>query len=302
MATLVLSIASFGCQGPSNWTLAIDEKTATVSNANRPIFCYRHGEVPYKPYIQTIHTPKGINILRDAPHDHLHHHGIMYAINVDDVECWAETKDCGYQISRKTEAINPHSSGGIDRAGIRQAIEWTASDRQKVLLREDRVVEAIGGRGIDASLITWQTVLSTPPGKGHSELTGRNYFGLGMRFVPSMDKGGQFFNADGKRTVAGTDNVRSKWCAYTAASDCLVVTVAMFDHPANPRHPATWFTMDSEFAYMSLTPDLHHQDILLKEGQDLRYCFGVALWDGEVAANRIEKLYQQWVTMQTPRK
>ena len=84
-------------------------------------------------------------------------------------------------------------------------------------------------------------------------LSGSHYFGLGMRFVRSMD-GGEFFNADGKEGTIfrGEERlVRSNWCAYTAAIDGKPVTVAMLGHPDNPRHPTTWFTMAKPFAYLS---------------------------------------------------
>ena len=79
-------------------------------------------------------------------------------------------------------------------------------------------------------------------------LSGIHYYGLGMRFLTSMDNGGRFFNADDKPgDVIGGDQrlTPTKWCAYTAKADGKPVTVAIFDHPANLRHPAKLFTMTS---------------------------------------------------------
>ncbi len=71
-----------------------------------------------------------------------------------------------------------------------------------------------------------------------------------------MDRGGRFVNADGKSGVDGTNDARSAWCAYTAEADGKPVTAAMFDHPANLRHPATWYTMNKPFVYISGTLNL----------------------------------------------
>ena len=37
------------------------------------------------------HYVTGENLLRDAPHDHLHHHALMYGIRVNGVNFWEET-------------------------------------------------------------------------------------------------------------------------------------------------------------------------------------------------------------------
>ena len=72
------------------------------------------------------------------------------------------------------------------------------------------------------------------------------------------------------------------------------VTVAMFDHPKNARHPATWFTMHKPFAYLSATLGLHEKPLEIDK-KGLNVCYGVALWDGKVSKERIEKLYKKWI-------
>jgi hypothetical protein len=110
-----------------------------------------------------------------------------------------------------------------------------------------------------------------------------------------MDKGGRFFNAAGATGVEGTNDVKSDWCAYCAEADGHPVTVAVYNHPDNPRSPARWFTMDDQFAYISATPDLHREPIVLPKGESLRFHFGVALWDGHVDAEKVAALYQRWL-------
>ena len=126
----------------------------------------------------------------------------------------------------------------------------------------------------------------------------RHYFGLGLRFVTSMDNVGQFFNATGQpgKTVRGTERlVRATWCAYTAPVDGKPVTVALFDHPDNARHPATWFTMTQSFAYIAATLNLSEQPLTLSADRPLRLRYGLALWDGEVSPDAVQQAYQQWV-------
>jgi hypothetical protein len=83
------------------------------------------------------------------------------------------------------------------------------------------------------------------------------------------------------------------WCAYLSSIDGKPVTIAMFDHPDNPR-PATWFTMQDPFAYLSATMRLHEIMMELKSGQTLTVCYGIALWDGHKTKSDIENLCLKW--------
>ncbi|MBP7937447.1 MAG: PmoA family protein [Phycisphaerae bacterium] len=293
-----------GCQAPDpsdRWTVSPSSVVFKSSATDRPLLTYRHGDVPYKPYIERLCTPAGVNILRDAPFDHLHHHGIMYAINADGVEYWAETPESGRQIVLDTRSPWTDRIDGLYRTRLTQELMYRGSREKLPSVIENRTIEAYRGEDLQASLITWQSRLRTGKLGDEIKLSGKEYYGLGMRFVPSMDKGDDFFNADGKNGFKATNNVPSRWCAYSAKAGDKLVTVAMFDHPANPRYPAVWFTMNEPFSYMTITPDLHHEGMTLKRGTPLVFRYGVALWDGRTPADQVEKLYQRWVTLANDR-
>lgn len=275
----------------------ITPSSICLRTAENPVLTYRYGDVPFKPYIERLYTPSGINILRDAPYDHLHHHGIMYAINVDGAEFWAETPQAGKQLGDGPRNLVPDTIQGLDRTGFSQDLLWYAPDAKKPSIQEARRIEAYRGKDLNATLITWRTELRSPADRPSVELSGSPYFGLGMRFVPTMDKGDDFFNADGKTGFRGTNDIKSRWCAYSAKAGDKLVTVVMLDHPKNPRHPAVWFTMNDPFSYMSITPGLHHEKMTLKQGEPLVFQYGVALWDGRPQADEVEKLYQRWVAL-----
>ena len=118
-----------------------------------------------------------------------------------------------------------------------------------------------------------------------------------MRFLTSMDSGGRFFNSTGQPgdVVRGSERlVAASWCAYTASADGKPVTVAIFDHPSNPRHPNQLFTMTPPFAYLSATLNLWKEPLTLKAGTKLKLSYAVAAWDGETSAEQIESLYDKW--------
>jgi len=146
--------------------------------------------------------------------------------------------------------------------------------------------------------VTWRTALVTAPGHESVTLGGHHYYGLGARFVTSMDKVAKFQNAAGApgEIVRGDERLTAtRWCAVTGPVEGKPITCALFDHPANPRHPNKMFTMATAFAYLSTTLNLWKEPLAIKAGQPLRLCYGIALFDGAPTAAEIEKLYQLWL-------
>ena len=85
------------------------EKTSdaiAIRDGERTLLEYQQTPNPYKVYVRTFATPNGLQILRDSPHDHVHHHALMYAIGADGVDFWGENPAAqpGKQIPGSTEA------------------------------------------------------------------------------------------------------------------------------------------------------------------------------------------------------
>jgi hypothetical protein len=279
-------------QSPMRITL--DESALSIHTADQLLLSYRYQNVPFKPYVHEFLSPHGINVLRDAPADHLHHHGLMFAVAVDGLNFWEEKQPAGRQQHHSFTNLTAHNHDDHPRATFTEHIHWLNTQNQ-TLLKEQRTIEIRQPNDPNVTLLTWQAKFEPPPGKEFATLTGRRYYGLGMRFLKSMDTGGTFRNAKGNTGVDGTNNTAACWCAYTAKANGKPVTIAMFDHPRNQRHPATWFTMDQPFAYLSLTMNLHNQPLKVVRDKPLVVCYGVALWDGKVQADRINQTYQRWL-------
>jgi len=282
---------------------AADESILTVKDGDQPVFEYRHGGDLFKPYVAKFFSPSGVNVLRDQIADHPHHHGLMFAVGVDGVDFWAEAKTSGRQVC-KFQGTVKEVRGDFTWLATREShIEWVGPADGQVLAMETRKITAYRRGELGATLLTWQTKLAPPEGKPSIKLSGSHYFGLGMRFVQSMDGADDFFTPEGKaagETVRGNERlVRGKWCAYAAEADGKPVTVAMFDSPGNVR-PAWWFIMAKPFAYMSATLNLHREPLVVEAGKPLTLTYGVAVWDGKVKAEEIEKLYARWLELAKP--
>lgn len=292
---LIVTAGLYGCStgsGAKSTGVGYDNREGFVAYGGKQMMVYRFGEVPFKPYVQQLRSPAGVQVLRDAPADHLHHHSLMFAIGVDGVDFWAETPDCGKQVhqSNSISAFN-HVKGSMGQ--LVEKLDWMGPGGK--LLEEERSVETFPILG--ATVLNWRSRIMRPEGMETAKLTGSHYFGLGARFVETMDKGSRFLYSDGQAgpVVRGDERLTAgKWCAVQGKVDGKDVTIAMFDGAGNPR-PAAWFTMNDPFAYLSATMRLHEQPMELKAGQTMELFYGVAVWDGHVSANTINAVYQQWV-------
>ncbi|UCD28150.1 MAG: PmoA family protein [Planctomycetota bacterium] len=307
LVSVFITLLLAGCSIPDGGkAFRVEKDEASVCfyagnspEGGKPLVRYRYADVPFKSYVQEFRTPWGVNILRDSPHDHKHHHALMLGLTVDEVNFWAEEKNCGKQVHREFADWIQDTQKGLQRAAVTDVVDWINPADKKSVIHEYRTIETYRAKILGASLLTWNSQFELPADKSSASITGVRYYGLGVRFVQSMDVGGDFINADGKTGVEGTNKDRSSWCAYKALADGKPVTVAVFDYPKNVRHPATWFTMTENFAYISATLDLPKNPVEVSAAEPLRLRYGLAVWDGHVESETIDKLYKRWIELPT---
>ncbi|MBI2431464.1 MAG: PmoA family protein [Candidatus Hydrogenedentes bacterium] len=283
-------VCALPAAGADSFRLMVDEATVSVLHQDQAVMRYRYGGVPFKPYVDQLTTPSGVNILRDAPEDHLHHHALMYAVKLNGINYWEEKEAPGRELHARWTSVDVRP----EAAGFVELVQWKAPAEDTVLAEETRTITLHRVEGVDATLLTWAMAMRAA---GEPvELTGAHYHGLGMRFLVSMDANGRFMNAndDPGELVQGSQmRTRGRWCVYQAEADGKPVTVAMFDSPENAQ-PVTWFTMTKTFAYMSATLESDRKPLQLGE---LILKYGVAVWDGHVDREQIEAVYQRWLML-----
>ena len=301
---LLITTISIPVIAENSISITTGEDAVSINVGSKLLLRYPYNNVPFKPYVQKLFSPTGVNILRDAPADHLHHHALMFAIKVNGINFWEETPTAGRQLHKSFTNVTTDTKTDVEndrhkdtrKAGFTEQIDWINS-KKELLLKEHRTIDVCQGTDLGATLLTWQSKFELPEGTESATLTGSHYHGLGVRFIQSMDSAGKHLNPEGKpgAVFRGDERLlRSKWCAYTANADGKPVTVAMFDHPKNPRHPATFFTMTKPFAYLSATLNLHKEPLKVVSDKPLVLRYAVAVWDGKVENEMIDELYQHW--------
>jgi hypothetical protein len=273
----------------------------TVTVDGGELLTYQCEPNPTKVYVSRWFTPQGVQVLRDSPHDHVHHHALMYAIGVDGVDFWSEVPidQYGRQLPRDLNNSSSVNDQGQGHWTMQQTVDWL-SPAGEVLAQEERQIRAHLKAISGASLLTWRFALRPAADKDSIELWGRHYFGLGMRFAESMDKGSRFLLPPGANSVPvrGSEQLTdAKWCAVQGAVDGRPVTVAMFDAPDNQPRQTSWFTMNVPFAYLAATLKLHEQSLVVTSGQPLRLRYGIAAWDGHVGREAVDLAHQAWLKL-----
>ena len=297
------------------------DQDVTMEVRGFTIATYRATPSPKRPFLRELWTPGGVQVLRDSPHDHRHHHGMMFALSVDGLDFWCDVPQAGTQVPKPLEDVQLGGAADTSRVTFTQPLDWVAPNGT-VSLNERRTITAFADPKIDApktrvpgadpnkinvTLLTWRSILSVPGSKA-VKLGGSDFSGLGTRFVVSMDGKGRFFNAAGHASATpggdgqSIDNKRvtqSKWCAYTATADNKPVTIAMFQHPKNPQPPYfCHLHIAGGFAFLTGAMNVDQKPIEVKPGAPLDLRFGIALWDGEIDAGRVEAVYQKWVELE----
>ncbi len=316
----LLSCTAAIADPPKSLRLQMDQDV-TIEVDGHTIATYRATESPMRPFLRELWTPGGVQILRDSPHDHRHHHGMMFALSVYGQDFWCDVPGAGREVPKPLEDVHLGGEPATSRVTFTQPLDWVAPNGT-VSLRERRTISAFADSKIDApkkpipgadphkinvTLLTWRSILSVPGNKA-VKLGGSDFSGLGTRFAVSMDGPGRFFNSTGhESSTLGSDGqaidnkrvTQSKWCAYTATADNKLVTIAMFHHPKNPQPPYfCHLHIKGGFAFLTGALNVDKKPIAVRPGAPLDLRFGIALWDGAVDKDRVEAVYQKWVELE----
>jgi len=184
---LLITAISNPASAENSMSITTGENAVSINAGTQLLLRYPYKNVPFKPYVDALYTPSGVNILRDAPHDHLHHHGLMFAVKVDGVNFWEEHEAPGRQAHIAIGDVGVHQWGPLNWATFTERVRWVNPKNRKGLLEEERKITIQASEMFDATVLIWQARLTLPERKQSAELTGARYHGLGARFLQSVD-------------------------------------------------------------------------------------------------------------------
>lgn len=254
-----------------------------VLYGRRPLLDYRYDRARPKPYVHPLYFPDGSPATLDAPHDHVHHRGLMVAWSaLDGFDFWGEVNPAphGQIVHQRFERV---SEG--DAAVIVAVNHWVAEGALRLVERRTLRVPPPRPEGIWLEWTSeFEAARDVALGAGEHP-----YNGLGARFVDAL-AGGGVRNSRGTVEIAKANGEAARWCAFYGAPG----GVAFFDHPSNPRHPTPFFVMNKPFGYLSAAPTFHDRTFHLKTGDRLRFQWGVLSYQGTRSAKSLDRIFDNW--------
>jgi hypothetical protein len=270
----------------------------------KKLLTYAFASHQFKPYVQSLFTLEGDDVLRDAPADHLHHHALMYAIRVNGVNFWEERDKPGHE---RPVRLLSHSTGttsaGLPQATFTHLIHWVrdedhalADTAPAALLIERRTLTLVADEARKEIALRWNAKFEAGPAADRVNLHGSDYNGLGLRLPAAWDRMAGHLNSENtaySKEHRG-DVTPARWGAIRHTLDGREITVALFGHPAN-RGTTSFFSMRDPFAYLAVTQNLSKAPIEYARGDKFGIDYLVVVSSHRASHEQLDGRYARWV-------
>ena len=288
---------------------------------------YFFQDVP-KPYCYPVLGPGGTPMTRkwpledtkDEERDHPHHQGIWFGHQiVNGNNFWTINPGTGKVVQESiVSAVSGEKSGAITTQN-----KWVSKDGA-VILRDERTLRFYNrpdGRVMDYDVTlkapeadvtfgddkdgmmairvaeTMRVMKFTAKGEKPKAGDGHIVLSTGVR-----DSGETALAAKEAKKEATTWGKQAAWCDYYGPVDGKTVGVAIFDHPANPRHPTWWHVRDyGLFAanpfgkhYFENLTDKNAGNLVLPKGQSLTFRYRFYFHDGDEKQAKVAEHYAEY--------
>lgn len=300
IGTIVISSFSLFAQAI---TLNQTHDSVEILYAQKRVMLYVFGTNQLKPYVKELYTMDGRNILLDAPPDHLHHHGLMYAITVNGINFWEETATSGVEYPVKIYGNKSVATGGIKWAEFNHEINWVARsnifagiDAKNAFLIENRKLKVIIDEGNDVIILDWTGNFKVGDFAEKVTLSGTDYHGLGLRFVREFDKVAKHFNPANLPYPTGGkhDLIETPWAGVYCNLGGKPVTIAMFTHP-DVAGKSVYFSMIDPFAYLSATQGINKEPLVYSKGDNFTIRYLVVISGNELSLEKLGQIRKNWI-------
>jgi hypothetical protein len=262
-----------------------------VRYQGRKLLVYAFATNQFKPYVRELYTLRGDNVLRDAPPDHLHHHGLMYAVCVNGINFWEERGAAGIQQSVTLPWQDRLRPGWVQ---FRQVVHWVApTNTASPLLVENRVLSLKVDESSQEVALRWDSFFTA---RQAVKIHGPNYDGLGLRLPESFNHVAKFQNsADAPYSANHTqDVIPARWTSVSGIVDGRQVVLVMFGRKNNAGGDTSFFTMLDPFAYLSATQALDKRPLEYKAGEEFTLSYLLTVYSEPKSLEFINRRGELW--------
>jgi sugar phosphate isomerase/epimerase len=266
---------------------------------------YNYQDVP-RPFFYPVIGPTGVpvnrhwpmkDINKDEAQDHVHHKSLWFTHGeVNGHDFWGEGRGSGKVVHDKFLKV----SSGSETGEITSTNKWVARDGKVICTdtRTHRFYNRPDGQCMDFE-ITFHA------SEGKVVLGDTKEGSMAIRLTPTMRlKGkvgkGHIVNSEGQ-TDGSTWGKRAAWCDYYGPVEGETVGVAIFDHPANPKHPTWWHVRD--YGLFAANPFGVHNferktkgvgDITIPAGESLTFKYRFYFHKGDEKQGKVAQQYREY--------
>ncbi len=242
-------------------TLARRGSQVQITIGRKQFGVYYFGSGSPKPYLSPLRSSDGVVLTRGWPmirnipgesHDHPHHRAMFFAHgDINGTDFWGEAA-----ATRKEQTAHGkfysseelpkgrtvfvkllESKGGPDSGTV--SAEFNLVDPNGKTIGSE--TQSYTFRG-DSTTRTIDCVFTTTADKGVALKFGDTKEGtFAIRLVKALEEpNGHMLNSEGKGGEKEIWGKRADWVDYSGKVAGEELGIAIFDHPSNLRHPATW--------------------------------------------------------------
>ena len=294
--------------GAADVPISIDSKpdqgVLEVRDKGQKILVYAFATNQFKPYVRELYTLRGENVTRDAPPDHLHHHGLMYAVYVNGVNVWEERGTPGVQRHAELPMkVATMGANGMPTASFTELIQWLSPSNQPAsdpaaaaVLHERRILTVSVDEKSQEVALSWDSQFQVGSNAGKITISGPNYDGLGMRLPESFNHVAKFENsADQPYPGKNTQNViTARWTSVSGQMDGREVMLVMFGCADNARGDTAFYTMLDPFTYLSATQALDKKPLEYAPGDKFSLSYLLTVYPANKTRGFIQGRCERW--------
>lgn len=289
----------------------------------KPFSSYYFGPNSPKPYMSPLRSAQGTIVTRGYPmrtdipgerHDHPHHRALFFAHgDINGIDFWGEATHT--KASQTANGVYYPTAGTLPtgKTEFRKLDEVKAHGQSGTLKAEFELVgpdgKAIGSESQeytfqgDATSRIIDCTFTLTANKGVPlEMRDTKEGTFAIRVVNGLTKPGlRMLNSEGK---VGVDNIwgkRANWVDYDGTVDGESLGIAIFDNPANIKHPTYWHARD--YGLFAANPfgehDFYHDpkrngSVTIAEGKSLTLRYRVYIHHGDAEQAHVADAYNSY--------
>ncbi len=249
-----------------------------------------------KPYFHPVTTPAGFCVSLFEPHDHLWHRGLWFTIKyINEENFWEENEAYGIQKLVSPPTLTPHSENVVE---IAHESDWIRPNNAGAVFKESRSIICTTGAK-DSYTLDWDIKLTAQTDLLLDRTpftTWGGYGGLIIRGNRNWQNTKILFpdQSTSERPVG----IPAQWADlsgdFDGGENCKG-GIAIFDNPANVRHPQPWYGATGAGHYVNAA-FLFHETMNLKKGEVLHLKYRVLVHDGIWDVKTIQSAYDSYAS------